>query len=120
MDGSRAKCNSKRRCRGALLVFASIAGFVVIGLALRRLRSGSGGPAPIGAFDPALPRPDADRVNARAASLHAEETLAGSDNPELQARTILAESDARTHDRVEPPGPTVEHRSSEETVTPIE
>jgi len=41
---------------------------------------------------------------------------AGSDNAETQAATILAESDARMVDRVDPPGQPVEHRRSEDTV----
>jgi hypothetical protein len=128
---ARDERSLKRWRRGALVVFMSIVGVGVLGLAFRRLRARSSAPAATDASsrsksaaaddvepDPAPQLPDAGRVNARAASLLAEEALAGSDNPELQAQTILAESDARTDDRIEPPGPSVEHRTSEETVTP--
>jgi hypothetical protein len=117
----------KRWHRGALVVFVSIAGFVVLGLVFRRLRARSSEPAATdtpgrsntaGDDEPApVPQlPDAGRVNVRAASLLPEEALAGSDNPELQAQTILAESDARTEDRVSPPGKPIEHRHSQDTV----
>jgi hypothetical protein len=41
--------------------------------------------------------PDQDRIDARA-ELLPEEQAAGSEDPELQARAILAESDERTED----------------------
>jgi hypothetical protein len=63
-------------------------------------------------------RPDPERVQSRADSLLAEEREAGSDDPTAQAEAILAESDARTEDRVDPPGQPVEHRESEDTVEP--
>jgi hypothetical protein len=44
-----------------------------------------------------------------------EEQAAGSEDPEGQARAVLAESDERTETRDEPaPDRQVEHRSSEE------
>jgi hypothetical protein len=64
--------------------------------------------------------PDTKRVQGRADSLLPEEQIVGSDDPEAQAETILAESDARTADRVTPPGKPVEHRHSEDTVEPPE
>ena len=62
--------------------------------------------------------PDTKRVQGRADSLLPEEQVAGSDDPETQAETILEESDARTADRVAPPGKPVERRRSEDTVEP--
>jgi hypothetical protein len=61
-------------------------------------------------------KPDPDRVNSRASALQSEEREAGSDDPKAQAEEILAESDARTENRVAPPGQPVEHRHSEDTV----
>jgi len=62
--------------------------------------------------------PDPKRVQGRADALLPEEQEAGSDDPLKQAAEILAESDARTADRVAPPGKPVEHRQSEDTVEP--
>jgi len=62
--------------------------------------------------------PDAKRVQRRAESLLPEERKGGSDDPSSQAEEILAESDARTDDRVSPPGKPVERRHSEDTVEP--
>jgi hypothetical protein len=45
-----------------------------------------------------------------------EEVAAGTDDAEAQAAEILKESDEREADRVNPPGPAVEHRRSEDTV----
>ena len=64
--------------------------------------------------------PDSKRVQGRADALLPEEVEAGSDNPRAQAEEILADSDARSADRVAPPGPAVEHRQSEDTVEPPE
>jgi hypothetical protein len=64
--------------------------------------------------------PDPKRVQRRAESLLPEEQEVGSDDPVAQAEEILAESDARTADRVAPPGKPVEHRTSEDTVEPPE
>jgi hypothetical protein len=108
----------KRRHCGALVVFVSIAGFVVLGLAFRRLRARSSertttdtpGRSNTADADDEEPDPaprlrDAGRVNARTASLLAEEALAGGDHTELPAETILAESDARTDDLYRASGP---------------
>jgi hypothetical protein len=57
------------------------------------------------------PEPDADRVEHRADALLPEEQVAGSDDPELQAEAILADSDERT----EHPERTA--RASEQTPT---
>ncbi len=66
--------------------------------------------------------PDERRVHERAEELTTDEIEAGSDDPEAQAREILAESDTRTLDRVEeledPDNPDVEHRTSADTVLP--
>ena len=59
---------------------------------------------------------DAARVKARAEARPPEEVEAGTDDPIAQAGAILAESDAREVDRVDPPGQPVEHRRSEDTV----
>jgi len=64
--------------------------------------------------------PDPERVQRRADALLPEEKSAGSEDPVLQAEEILAESDARTEDRVSPPGKPVEHRHSEDTVEPTD
>jgi hypothetical protein len=60
--------------------------------------------------------PEDARVHARAEALTPEEIAAGTDDPEAQAAAILKESDEREEDRVDPPGPAVEHRHSEDTV----
>ena len=57
-----------------------------------------------------------ERVKARAEALLPEEAEAGTDDATAQAAAILEESDAREHDRVDPPGQPVEHRRSEDTV----
>ena len=64
--------------------------------------------------------PDPDRVRHRAEELLPEEREAGSDDPIAEAEEILAESDARTEDRENPPGPAPEHRHSEDTVDPVD
>lgn len=56
---------------------------------------------------------DDDRV-AHRAELLPEEQVVGSDDPEAQARAILAESDERTASRDAAPDSTVEHRRSED------
>ena len=68
---------------------------------------------------PEHPDVDDDRVADRA-ELLPEEEAAGSDDPEAQARAILAESDQRTDDRDAAPGSVVEHRTSEEVTEPVE
>lgn len=62
---------------------------------------------------------DADRVESRA-HLLPEEAAVGSDDPEAQAEAILAESDLREADRNAAPDTVLEHRTSDQTVTPIE
>ncbi len=64
--------------------------------------------------------PDPKRVQDRADSLLPEEQAAGSDDPVLQAETILEDSDARSADKIPPAGKPVEHRRSEDTVEPPE
>jgi hypothetical protein len=60
------------------------------------------------------PTTDDQRVADRS-ELLPEEQAAGSEDPEGQARAVLAESDERTETRDEPaPDRQVEHRSSEE------
>ena len=61
-----------------------------------------------------------DRVERRAADLLPEERTAGSADPELQARAILAESDEREHVPEGAPSTFLEHRSSDQTVTPAD
>jgi hypothetical protein len=56
------------------------------------------------------------RIERRAADLLPEEQVAGSADPEAQAAAILADSDAREADL----GLAVEHRSSEDTVNPVD
>jgi hypothetical protein len=60
-----------------------------------------------------------DRTDQRAADLLPEERSAGgSDDPEAQAAAILAESDEREADLEAAPSTVLEHRTSEQTVTP--
>ncbi|MEV6369459.1 hypothetical protein FXF53_17230 [Micromonospora sp. WP24] len=59
-----------------------------------------------------------ERVESRA-HLLPEEKAVGSDDPEAQADAILTESDAR-EDRNVAPDTVLEHRTSAQTVTPIE
>lgn len=62
------------------------------------------------------PEVDEDRVSSRS-DLLPEEEAAGSEDPEGQARAILAESEERTVDRDAAPSTHLEHRTSDE-VTP--
>ena len=61
-----------------------------------------------------------ERVESRAAHLRPEEQRAGSDDPEAQAEVILEESDIRSADRDAAPDKFVEHRTSDETVEPLD
>jgi len=69
--------------------------------------------------DEDLPPVDDDRVQRRA-ELNAEEREAGSEDPVTQARVILAESEVRVADPAAVPEELVEHRTSDETVAPLE
>ncbi|MFC4146929.1 hypothetical protein ACFO0M_11795 [Micromonospora mangrovi] len=62
---------------------------------------------------------DSDRVESRA-HLLPEEAAVGSDDPEAQADVILTESDLREADQNAAPDTVLEHRTSDQTVTPIE
>jgi len=68
-----------------------------------------------------VPQPavDDELVQSRA-ELNADEREAGSDDPVAQARVILEDSEARVEDRDAAPGSFVEHRTSDETVEPLE
>jgi hypothetical protein len=59
-----------------------------------------------------------DRVEQRAADLLPEEAAAGSVDPRAQAEAILEESDEREADTEAAPDSFVEHRTSDQTVTP--
>ncbi|MFC0503055.1 hypothetical protein [Micromonospora costi] len=59
-----------------------------------------------------------DRVETRS-HLLPEEAVVGSDDPEAQAEAILTESDDR-EDRNMAPDTVLEHRTSDQTVTPSE
>lgn len=61
-----------------------------------------------------------DRTEQRAADLLPEERAPGSADPEAQARAILSESDEREADLEAAPDSFVEHRTSEQTVTPAD
>ncbi|MFE9691325.1 hypothetical protein [Micromonospora sp. NPDC005806] len=61
---------------------------------------------------------DQERIESRA-HLLPEEARAGSDDPEAQADAILSESDIR-EDRNVAEDTTLEHRTSDQTVTPVE
>ena len=63
---------------------------------------------------------DPKRAESRADTLLPEEQAAGSDDPQTQAEEILADSDARAEYRDVPDGPSIEHRTSEDTVEPPE
>lgn len=65
-----------------------------------------------------MSEPTDDRVDSRAAGLLPEERAAGSDDPRAQAAEILRESDIREYDLEAAPDSFVEHRRSEQTVTP--
>ncbi|WP_329013816.1 hypothetical protein OG271_05195 [Micromonospora rifamycinica] len=62
---------------------------------------------------------DQERVESRA-HLLPEEAAVGSDDPQAQAEAILAESDRRLADQRAAPDTVLEHRTSAETVPPIE
>lgn len=62
---------------------------------------------------------DQERVESRA-HLLPEEAAAGSEDAEAQADAILTESDIREADRNAAPDTVLEHRTSDQTVTPIE
>jgi hypothetical protein len=59
-----------------------------------------------------------DRIDSRAADLLPEERAVGSDDPRAQAAEILRDSDIRENDLDAGPDSFVEHRTSEQTVTP--
>lgn len=60
------------------------------------------------------------RVERRAADLLPEERAVGSDDPQAQAAAILADSDRREHDLPAAPDSFLEHRTSADTVTPLD
>ncbi|MEU1888302.1 hypothetical protein [Micromonospora sp. WMMD987] len=62
---------------------------------------------------------DQERVESRS-HLLPEEAAVGSDDPQAQAEAILAESDLRLADQRAAPDTVLEHRTSAQTVTPIE
>ncbi len=62
---------------------------------------------------------DQERIESRA-HLLPEEAAAGSDDAQAQADAILAESDIREADQNAAPDTVLEHRTSEQTVTPVE
>ena len=61
-------------------------------------------------------RPTDERARSRASALLPEEQSAGVEDPERQARAILAESDARQMDRSAAPDTHLERRRSSDTV----
>jgi hypothetical protein len=63
------------------------------------------------------PTVDDERVSSRA-ELLPEEQVAGSDDPDVQAEAILAESEERLASRDASPGTHLEHRTSEEATPP--
>lgn len=65
------------------------------------------------------PALDDDRVASRAAGLTAEEKQAGSDDPEAQARAILADSEDRMIEQSENPEDSGERRTSDEATEPL-
>ncbi|NJC82196.1 hypothetical protein [Planosporangium mesophilum] len=65
-----------------------------------------------------MTEPTDERVESRAADLLPEELAAGSDDPRAQAAAILQDSDRRENDLEAAPDSFLEHRTSEQTVTP--
>jgi hypothetical protein len=72
---------------------------------------------PLDRTDGPPPPPTDERVGSRS-DLLAEERAAGSDDPETQARAVLADSEERTLHRGAAPDTVTEHRRSEDTVEP--
>ncbi len=68
--------------------------------------------------DNETPAPDEGRVATRAGGLTSEEREAGSDDPEAQARAILAESEERVLEQAGDPED-IERRTSDEATEPI-
>ena len=68
---------------------------------------------------PDEPTVDDERVASRS-ELLAEEKAADSDDPEAQARAILAESEERIASRTAAPGTHLERRTSDEATPPPE
>jgi hypothetical protein len=64
--------------------------------------------------------PGDGRVERRAADLLPEERVTGSADPEAQAEAILEDSDRREADLEAAPDSFLEHRASDQTVTPGE
>ncbi len=60
-----------------------------------------------------------ERIEQRA-ELTAEEKAVGSENPEDQAREILEESDERAAEGTATADDPVEHRTSDQTVEPVD
>ena len=60
------------------------------------------------------------RVAERAQHLLPEEVIAGSDDPEAQARAVLDDSEARSLEATVASSEAVEHRTSDETVPPVD
>jgi hypothetical protein len=71
---------------------------------------------PIG--EPDMSEPTEERVDSRATDLLPEERAVGSDDARAQAAEILRDSDIRENDLDAAPDSFVEHRTSEQTVTP--
>jgi len=65
-----------------------------------------------------IPEPAEERVATRAGGLTPEEQEAGSDDPEAQARAILAESEERIAEQADDPDD-VERRTSDEATGPL-
>jgi hypothetical protein len=61
---------------------------------------------------------DEERVATRAGELIGDEDEVSSEGAKAQARAILEDSEVRTRDRDAAPGSFVEHRRSEDTVSP--
>jgi hypothetical protein len=62
--------------------------------------------------------PDDEPVQRTVRELLPEEEVVGSDDPEAQAEAIIAESEERQGDRNAAPSTVLEHRTSDETVSP--
>lgn len=63
---------------------------------------------------------DGNRIETRAEHLLPEEERVGSDDPHAQAEAILTDSDIREADQNAAPDSFLEHRTSAQTVNPLD
>jgi formate dehydrogenase subunit gamma len=95
-------------------------GSVPVGWALREHRAWATGLLAAAAGDDRGMDPDQERVRHRADELLPEERVAGSDDPQAQARAILADSDERQEDPTAAPDTVLENRTSADATDPVD